>query len=64
MADNKEKIDNSKAIELLEEFSKREVLEICDTVWFKYQEEELFVDTYGRFIESLEKGEYDINFIL
>lgn len=63
--DNTEaKVDNTDAIELLETFSKREVLEICDYVWFEYKEEDNWIETYGKFIESLEKWEYDINFIL
>lgn len=59
-----EKINNTEAIELLETFSKREVLEICNQVWFKYNDTDNWIETYWKFIESLEKWEYDINFIL
>lgn len=58
------KIDNTEAIELLETFSKREILQICDTVGFKYNDGDKWLDTHEKFITALEKWEYDINFIL
>lgn len=59
-----QKIDNTKAIKLLDNLSKREILELCDEIGFKYNDDDNWIETYWRLIESLEKWEYDINFIL